>query len=226
MEYRKRKVWLHPLLILSAEGIFLLDPGVGLLPPGEDENFPRKKVHFPIDLCLSHYGVKPDEIRYVLLTHLHFDHIGNLLQSHKLTFRHAIHIIPRAELKRLEQPHPDQPSFLYNRSFYLTFLSHAPDLRYVEKPVHITPWMEMIPTGGHSPGHSIFLFTPEEKKKIIHTGDLFIFPFFLTPGRNLNVHENPAIIEEWKKRVQDWLREGSRFYFYHSENSWFTREEQ
>ncbi|MFN4181816.1 MAG: MBL fold metallo-hydrolase, partial [bacterium] len=175
---------------------------------------------------LSQFGVKPDEVRLVLLTHLHFDHIGNLLQSHKLTFRRAIHIIPYAELERMDHPHPDQPSFLYNHSAFSSFLSQLPDLRFIQKPEHITPWVEVIPTGGHSPGHSIILFSVQEKQKIIHTGDLFIFPFFLTSGRNLNVHEHPEIIEEWKGRVKNWLKEGFRFYFYHSENPWFTQEEQ
>ena len=226
LSYGERKVWLHPLLILSSEGIFLVDPGAGLLPHREDEHYPTQTAHFPIDLCLSDYGVKPDEVRFILLTHLHFDHIGNLVDSHKLTFRSALHIIPYAELHRLEHPHPGQPPFLYNRSLFSSFLSHNPDLRYLQKPEHITPWLEWIPTGGHSPGHCILLFSVEEKQKILHTGDLFIFPFFLTYGRNLNVHENPEIIEEWKSKVHNWLEGGSRLYFYHSENPWFTKEEQ
>ncbi|MFN4181815.1 MAG: hypothetical protein ACK4G3_01190, partial [bacterium] len=44
LSYKQRRVWLHPLLILSSEGIFLVDPGVGPLPPREEEHYPIQKA--------------------------------------------------------------------------------------------------------------------------------------------------------------------------------------
>ncbi len=224
--YQDRKVWLHPLLILSREGAMLIDPGAGSLPVRQDERFPLAKTLNPLDFELAEYGVKPDEVKRVILSHLHFDHTGNLLNQQKLTFPKAIHIWHRAEMVRLQIPHPNQPSFIYNSQTLNYFLSLLPEYKMIQKEEYITDWIQIIPTGGHCPGHCILKLTPSESETVVYTGDLFIFPFFLTPGRHLNVHEEPEKIEAKKPQFRQWLKNGARLFFYHSQNPWYGLEEE
>ena len=68
---------------------------------------------------LAAAGFKPSDIDVVVLSHLHFDHAGGLLQPYeegqppKLAFPDATYVVGREHWERATQPHPrDRASFI------------------------------------------------------------------------------------------------------------------
>ncbi len=121
------------------------------------------------------YGIKEDptlmdaleglgKIDRIILTHLHFDHIGWITQKHpdgqiRLTFPDAEIIVQRREWEAANNP--DE----LNRASYLpeniTPLAGTDKLHLVDGDVEIAPGIEVILTGGHSAGHQIVKISSE-----------------------------------------------------------------
>ena len=137
-----------------------------LVEAGNGDKFPaRMKEIFGIDhdrsiaVALSEIGVEPDSIDVVVLTHLHFDHVGGCTRragdSVEPVFRRARHVVQRAELDAALHPHER------NRASYLDEnlgpLLEAGLVEAVDGEVEVTPGVRVLPTPGHSRGHQSVL---------------------------------------------------------------------
>jgi glyoxylase-like metal-dependent hydrolase (beta-lactamase superfamily II) len=69
------------LLLISDDKKILIDTGMGNKWDEKSKNIYRIDPTLELELALEQYGVKPDEITDVLLTHLHFDHTGGSTKS-------------------------------------------------------------------------------------------------------------------------------------------------
>jgi len=234
-----RSVSIHPLLICTTEGNFLVDAGLGPQLPSEiPGTFEIQRQENLLDHLLD-YGVAPEKIHVVILSHLHFDHIGWLSTPHRLVFSKATHFIQRQEIQSaLEKPAPEQksiPSFIYPHKKIHEFLSHHPAISYGNGKVHLTSSITLLPTGGHTPGHQMVivhrqrktLFAPaEDKNLLIFTGDIIIHQFFLLPGRQIQIHHDEAQVETARRFLRDNLSHGSSLYIYHQEKPWLKPERE
>src|SRR6201989_291585 len=97
-------------LIKHAKGWFLWDTGladaIAAMPDGQRPPDPRGLLwRRPTTLVaeLAKLGLKPDDIKYVAVSHSHPDHIGNVA-----LFPHAMLLVQKAEY---EWPGPDGPRF-------------------------------------------------------------------------------------------------------------------
>jgi glyoxylase-like metal-dependent hydrolase (beta-lactamase superfamily II) len=106
------------------------------------------------------------EIDRIILTHLHFDHIGWITQKGpdgqiRLTFPQAEIIVQRREWEAANQPNE------LNRGTYLpeniTPLSKADNLHLIDGDAEILPGIKLILTAGHSTGHQIVKIESEGK---------------------------------------------------------------
>jgi glyoxylase-like metal-dependent hydrolase (beta-lactamase superfamily II) len=109
---------------------------------------------------LRERGVAPDTIDTVVLTHLHFDHIGGATWRDEAgglhaTFARARHVVQRAELRDARSPHER------NRASYLGEnidpLVEAGLFETVEGEHEIAPAVCVTPTPGHTEGHQSVL---------------------------------------------------------------------
>lgn len=129
-------------------------------------------------------GHSPESITHVILSHLHFDHAGGLLPTHKdlangnedLVFPNAQFIVGEDAWQRALQPHSrDRASFIpgltdkLQKSGRLVRLGHDP------LPKEFEGRFEFIRSDGHTPGQTHTLFTGQ-KEKVFFCGDLI-------PGR-------------------------------------------
>lgn len=137
-----------------------------LIESGNGDKFPaRMKEIFGIEhdrsiaVALAELGVEPDSIDVVVLTHLHFDHVGGCTRRTgagvEPVFRRARHVVQRAELDAALHPHER------NRASYLDEnlgpLLEAGLIDPVEGELEVTPGVHVLPTPGHSRGHQSVL---------------------------------------------------------------------
>lgn len=126
-----------------------------------------------LDVC----GVSPDAIDYVILSHLHFDHVGGLLADDgQLNFPNARYLVGASAFERAQRAHMrDRASFIADLpdklrdSGRLQVISTAQDV-----PATLADKLEFIFTDGHTVGQMHVLWG--DRRKIFFAGDLI-------PGR-------------------------------------------
>ncbi|MGQ9534600.1 MAG: MBL fold metallo-hydrolase [bacterium] len=166
---------LNCLLVKAAGVNILIDTGIG---NKLDEKFRSlycvRQEHNLLD-GIKERGLKPEDINYVVNTHLHFDHCGwNTIvapsdqNNYIPTFPKATYIIQKEEW--YDATHPNERT----RASYLkeNFLSLEKSglLMLVEGEFEIIPGVKVINTIGHTQGHQSVLIE-FEGKKAIYCGD-------------------------------------------------------
>lgn len=159
-DYKKvRKIGIDPILIKTGKHNILVDTGLGW---GLDHN--SEYTHASnIVTNLDIFGLTPEDITHVVLTHLHYDHAGGstYVDAHfktQTTLPFANYFVQKIEwLYALEQV---QNNGGKNTSRYELDELYKLEAEY--KLVHLTdhttqlvPGIELIHTGGHTPGHQI-----------------------------------------------------------------------
>jgi glyoxylase-like metal-dependent hydrolase (beta-lactamase superfamily II) len=98
---------------------------------------------------LERIGLRPDDVRYVANSHLHFDHCGG-----NEFFPHATFLVQRPELEAARRP-----GFLPGYNPSPIDFDHALDYRMIdgEHDVFGDGSVVLLPTYGHTPGHQSLL---------------------------------------------------------------------
>ena len=151
---------LRCLLVEHDDGPVLIDTGIG---NKENEKFKsiygvaNEGAHGRTQLedALAVVGVAPDEVRWVINTHLHFDHAGgNTFQADgevRLAFPNATYVVQRKELAFADSPNERiRASYLAHN---IVPVSAANRWRLVEGEAEILPGISTLPTPGHVPWH-------------------------------------------------------------------------
>jgi len=129
--------------------------------------------------ALQKAGFDPASVDAVVVSHLHFDHAGGVLQADGgLAFPRASFVAQLAEWEiamgdnaRLVAAY-DQPELRLVRDLGLGGI--------VEGEAEILPGVSVIPTGGHSAGHQGVLIRGRDET-IAFLGDLFMRPWSANP---------------------------------------------
>ncbi|MDK1374438.1 MULTISPECIES: MBL fold metallo-hydrolase [unclassified Sinorhizobium] len=147
---------LNAFVVRSGSQTILIDSGLG----GEYAGYPRagQFVH-----RLEAAGVDLASVTDVVLTHMHFDHVGGLLvDGVKDRLRPDLRVhVSAAEAKFWESPDFSRtampPEFVEvirrsSRQFLDEYRSH---LRTFDEESEVAPGVVVTRTGGHTPGHSV-----------------------------------------------------------------------
>jgi glyoxylase-like metal-dependent hydrolase (beta-lactamase superfamily II) len=145
---REWRLPFYGYLVRTAAHAIVVDTGVG--PPGGDDPFlPDRTGSLPSEL--ERAGVLPAEVSLVILTHLHVDHVGWNMQAGEPFFPNARYVTQRADYEWITGAQPDRPYVRDNvRALHASGL-----LDLADGPVEPLPGVRLVPTGGHTPGHSI-----------------------------------------------------------------------
>ncbi|MCG2623025.1 N-acyl homoserine lactonase family protein [Arthrobacter sp. I2-34] len=139
-------------LIQGTDQVILVDTGLG-----DIDEVSEMQSRYGVDFVasrsdgqdlvqgLSRHGVTPEDVDTVILTHLHFDHVGN-----NELFPNATFIVQKDELPQAEEP----PSFCM---FYYPEYSYKIDavrdrLQIVDGDHRINNSVRLVKIGGHTPG--------------------------------------------------------------------------
>jgi len=195
-------VGIHPILlgidrcyIIQAEGIIMIDGGA-----------PKKGKAFLS--AIEALSIKPEDIRLMVLTHGHWDHIGSAKEIQDLTrAKIAMHWKERDCLEKSLKPLPPGVtvwgSIFVNIMKAFTPLIHIPathvDIALGDADFPLTEYG--IPGRiMHTPGHSMGSVTV-----LLETGDAFVgdlamraFPLRLSPGLPVLAEDMQQVGESWK----------------------------
>jgi glyoxylase-like metal-dependent hydrolase (beta-lactamase superfamily II) len=155
----------QPFLVKLGGKLLLLDTGLGY-----SNNDGELILHENIRKA----GFDPEDVDYVLMSHLHFDHAGGMVHREnngmELSFPNATYVIQRGEW---------EGAFTNSSSSYRTeifdFLQRNAQLVFVDETGDFTPEIKHILTGAHTPYHQAWLLDDGEDK-VFFGGDVLPDP--------------------------------------------------
>lgn len=138
-------------LVRGEHGVVLVDCGFDA-----EGGAARRRHHEtePLEL-LARMGVRPEDVDHLVISHLHYDHVGNVARFPNATVtvaraEYAYWTAPDARRWRLNMLLVDQEDV-----DVLGDLETDGRLNLVDGPTEIVPGVTVTPVGGHTPGQLI-----------------------------------------------------------------------
>ncbi len=118
---------------------------------------------------LASIGIAPNEIDWVILTHLHFDHAGGATYRDEKGYLHpmfprARHVVQRIEWDDAVGDIPELAGAYFHDDF--TPLQKAGLVELVDGDAEIAPGIRTQLTGGHTRGHQIVHFESADSSAV------------------------------------------------------------
>lgn len=129
---------------------------------------------------LHELGLKEEDINYVILSHLHFDHAGGLLPTYRdiqaghdgLLFPRATYVVGQEAWRRSLKPHPrDRASFIPGLSEKLEKSGRLLVVDGATSPQVFPEHLRFFISHGHTPGQMHTIFRGEQTS-VVFAGDL------------------------------------------------------
>lgn len=170
--------------IFECDGrVVLVDPCTGNGKPHPVPFFDQLDV--PFIERLTSTGMRPEDVDFVVCTHLHHDHCGwnTELRGGRWvpTFPKARYIIQQGEYDRWGPQRDRHPEFAYNAGVFERSVQPvvAAGLAELVQGVHrLAPGLIVEPAPGHTPGHQLLHMTSGGSHALF-TGDCFHHPIQL-----------------------------------------------
>jgi glyoxylase-like metal-dependent hydrolase (beta-lactamase superfamily II) len=164
---RPASLFIHvqPFLVQLKNSLLLIDTGLGY---SDDSG----SLHLHNNIKKA--GFDPNDIDFVLMSHLHFDHSGGMVHhlngKMEVSFPEATYVIQRGEW---------ESAFTSTSSSYHTdifeFLQRNAQLKFVEGSGKLTKEISFELTGAHCLFHQVFLIE-EDGQKVFFGGDVLPEP--------------------------------------------------
>jgi N-acyl homoserine lactone hydrolase len=204
-------------LIRTSDGLILFDTGLSpRAVPGLLRTDPLAR--FTDEDLLAHrlgaLGVKPGDVDFAVLSHLHYDHAGGVEM-----FTTSELVVQKDEYAYANYPAPFFAPFYYRKNFDL------PDRRWrlLDGDIELAPGVTVLRTDGHTPGHQSLLVELPETGPAILTGDACYWQEHLDAERVPGVVWNPSQALHSIKRLKTLARLlGARVFPGHDPEFWRT----
>lgn len=145
---------------------------------------------------LARNNVKPEDIKAVILTHTHYDHVGGLLDREgKRVFHHAKVYLSHQELDFARSQPANSPQNVMAKVLAV----YGQDVCVFRNNAEVIPGIKTIPAEGHTPGHTIFELGDSD----VFVGDIIhaIILQLNNPEICANFDMNPGQSIETRKQV-------------------------
>jgi len=155
-------------LINTGSQLVLVDTGAAtLFGPGLDM----------LHANLKAAGYQPDQVDVVLITHMHGDHVGGLIQDGKIAFPNATVYAGQKDADfwlstaNLEKAPKEMKGFFLGAQTSLNPYVAAGKFKGLSSDTEIVPGVKAMATAGHTPGHTVYV-VESKGQKLVLWGDL------------------------------------------------------
>ena len=172
---RKNRITLglNCFLIQTGKANILVDTGVGTKHPRSRKTRYAMAAGHLVN-SLGSLGLGPEEIHWVVLTHLHFDHAGGCTYLDREdkpvpTFPRAQYLAQRQDWEEATHPNERTRAGYFSEDFLP--LQETKQLELVQGDVEVTPRVRVRRMGGHTAGHQLVL-VESQGQRAASLGDL------------------------------------------------------
>ncbi|WP_027893074.1 MBL fold metallo-hydrolase [Calidithermus chliarophilus] len=153
-EQNRIRLSMNPLLVRVAGQWVLVETGIDRKPGPKHRDLYKLGDESPVLAQLATLGVAPEDISWVINTHLHFDHAGlnTRWQGGRLlpTFPNARYVVQRQELEEATHPHErSRASYLPQN---IEPVLEAGLFEVVEGETELLEGLRLVPVPGHTLG--------------------------------------------------------------------------
>lgn len=203
---------LHCPLAIDGNDVILVDAGLG------DRLTEREAEIYKVDrrgglaARLAEIGLEPEDVTHVVLTHLHFDHVGGCVtrspgRDLRARFPRARHFVQRAELEAATAPGDPRAGAAYGHAAECLRPLHENGLLEVlDGDSEITSRLRVVVTGGHTPSHQCPLLS-DGGAAFVHLGDIAPTRAHLRPAWNQAYDLDPGGTIAAKRRLLERARD-------------------
>jgi glyoxylase-like metal-dependent hydrolase (beta-lactamase superfamily II) len=211
---------IDPLLVQTPDMNIVIDPGLGwgLDYKSVHENTSNVKTNLDV------FGLNPEDIDLVILSHLHYDHsAGATYVSDALkttpTFPNARYLLHRDEWNYAlsENDKREKRAGAGYRLDELYRLAADNHFEFIQSDqMNVSKGITIVKTAGHTPGHLVVKLQSDEKTAY-YLGDLIPTEYHLNQYPMKLVDDNPLIAKKMKTvLLREALEEDAHLFFYHS----------
>jgi glyoxylase-like metal-dependent hydrolase (beta-lactamase superfamily II) len=213
-------IGIDPILVHHQGDLVMLDAGLGegLDLKRENRNISNVRTNLEI------FGYAPSDVNHVILSHLHHDHIAGLTYadehaSVRSTFANATIWVQRKEWEFALESVGKQNALSdipYQLDDFYRLVADG-QIRFLEDShTQILPGLDVIRTGGHTPGHQIVRIR-DNGKSAYYLGDLVPNENFL--GFRMMRNADAEVTESRQIKMlllKQAFHENAEILFYHS----------
>lgn len=117
---------------------------------------------------LKQAGYSPEQVSVVVLTHMHGDHIGGLMEGGAPAFKNARYVAGQVEYDFWKDPaRVGTPAEGGHKGVVSKVVPLAEKMTFIKEGSEVVPGIVGVEAFGHSPGHMIFRIESEGKQLVL-----------------------------------------------------------
>ncbi|MBI5647870.1 MAG: MBL fold metallo-hydrolase [Ignavibacteriae bacterium] len=193
------------LLIRHGDRVILVDTGVGTKDSAKfREIFALDFATYTLEGQLAAAGLTPADVTDVILTHLHFDHVGGAVQRGDegllLTFPQATHYVQRVQWEWALAP-SDRDKASYIPDNYLPLREHE-KLALLDGDTELFPGLFLRVVNGHTFGQQLVELT-DGARSLVYCADLVPMSAHVPAPYIMGYDLQPYVTLQEKKHILD-----------------------
>lgn len=198
---------INAFLIKAGDRLIMVDAGTGEL-YGPTLN--------KLGASLKGAGYKPEQITDILITHIHTDHTGGLMDGHRMVFPNATLHVEQKEIdywlnpNRRKQAPESMKKYFDEASAKVQPYVDAGKVKPFSGETLLFPEIRSIPAAGHTPGHTLYSLE-SQGEKLVFWGDLLHVAEVQLPRPDITIVfdvDPKAAAATRKKVLADAVKEG------------------